>query len=159
MRKRASYGAGRTFVQDGFDARTGDEREPREQPWGGRERKGMGRRGRGKGFRHRTKAREREREKRRSEIARRSAKWRKGERGRPNSASLSSTTGLRNTHTVRPPIVHGTVNRERCLPKWGIKITFPSANKYSIPPVSRDYATIALEFRIFPIKNFIKDSR
>lgn len=35
--KRASYvrersEAGRTFVQDGFDARTGDEREPREQP-------------------------------------------------------------------------------------------------------------------------------
>jgi len=30
-------GAGRTFVQDGFDARTGDEREPREQP-GGRKR-------------------------------------------------------------------------------------------------------------------------
>lgn len=29
-------GAGRTFVQDGFDARTGDERESREQP-GGRE--------------------------------------------------------------------------------------------------------------------------
>lgn len=25
-------GAGRTFVQDGFDARTGDERQPREQP-------------------------------------------------------------------------------------------------------------------------------
>lgn len=33
MRKCASYEAGRTFVQDGFDARTGDEREPREQPW------------------------------------------------------------------------------------------------------------------------------
>lgn len=31
-------GAGRTFVQDGFDARTGDEREPREQP-GASERK------------------------------------------------------------------------------------------------------------------------
>lgn len=41
MRKRASYGAGRTFVQDGFDARTGDEREPGSNP-GGRERKGIG---------------------------------------------------------------------------------------------------------------------
>jgi len=52
MRKRASYGAGRTFVQDGFDARTGDEREPREQPW----RKGE--KGDRRGFRHRAKARE-----------------------------------------------------------------------------------------------------
>ena len=34
-RKRAWYarhGAGRTFVQDGFDARTGDEREPGSNP-------------------------------------------------------------------------------------------------------------------------------
>lgn len=116
MRKRASYGAGRTFVQDGFDARTGDEREPREQPW----RKGE--KGDGKGV---STSGESEREAR-SEIARSPAKWRKGERGRPNSASLSSTTGLRNTHIVCPPapIVHGTVNRKRVSLNEILKLHF-----------------------------------
>jgi len=68
-------GAGRTFVQDGFDARTGDEREPREQP-GGTESEASTRS-------------ENERANRR-EIVRRPSNWRKGERGRPNGASLSS---------------------------------------------------------------------
>lgn len=100
-------GAGRTFVQDGFDARTGDEREPREQP-GGREREA-------------STLGESEREGRR-EKAHRPAKWRKGERGRPNGASLSSATGLRNTHIGCPPARSCTlrtqsltVNRKRTL--------------------------------------------
>lgn len=57
----------------------------------------------------------------RREIAHRPAERRKGERGRPNGASLSSTTGLRNTHIARPPArctpctQSLTVNRERIL--------------------------------------------
>lgn len=93
MRKRASYEAGRTFVQDGFDARTGDEREPREPTLakgGGRGWEGIS-----------TTSGKSEREAQ-SEIVRRPTKWRKGERERPNGASLSSATGLRNTHIVRP---------------------------------------------------------
>jgi len=68
-------GAGRTFVQDGFDARTGDEREPREQP--------------GRTESEASTRSENERANRR-EIVRRPSNWRKGERGRPNGASLSS---------------------------------------------------------------------
>jgi len=68
-------GAGRTFVQDGFDARTGDEREPREQP--------------GRTESEASTRSENERANRR-EMVRRPSNWRKGERGRPNGASLSS---------------------------------------------------------------------
>jgi len=73
-------------------------REPREQP-GGREREALPL---GKSKREGRK-----------EIVHRPTKWRKGERGRPNSASLSSATGLRNTHISRPPAssVHYVRNR------------------------------------------------
>lgn len=114
MRKRASYGAGRTFVQDGFDARTGDEREPREPTLA---------EGRGRGWEGISTSGESEREAR-SEIDRRPAKWRKGERERPNSASLSSATGLRNTHIVHSSTVYVTVNRERVSLNEVLKLQF-----------------------------------
>ena len=79
--------------REGLSSRTGSMRalgmrEPREQP-GGREREALPL---GKSEREGRK-----------EIAHRSTKWRKGERSWPNGASLSSATGLRNTHISRPP--------------------------------------------------------
>lgn len=92
IRKRAWYarhGAGRTFVQDGFDARTGDEREPGSNPENRERGHGRARRtervDEGRGASERARGR-REREKERK----RKAKRRK----------LKPATGLRNTHTT-----------------------------------------------------------
>lgn len=94
----ARHGAGRTFVQDGFDARTGDEREPGEQRartrarWSDGEGGGASERARGR--------REREKERKRK------AKRRK----------LKPATGLRNVR-IRHSGAQLTVNE---IPDSGI---------------------------------------
>lgn len=75
----ARHGAGRTFVQDGFDARTGDEREPGSNPEN-RER-GHGRAGRTERVEERARGRGG------------GANGRKRGRGRRNGASLSPLPG------------------------------------------------------------------